>query len=85
MTRFEYALYAAQAPHQQTLMELAEGFYNAVAHAEAEERDPTADPAVVIIGSFIAFQVHADVNTLGGYRRLLTQCEQQMLSAPELQ
>ena len=83
--RFAYALEAAKAPHLQSLMELAEGFYNAVAHAEAEERDPTRDSAVIVIGSFIAFQVHADVNTATGYHELLSSCEQNVFDSKELQ
>jgi hypothetical protein len=85
MNRFAYALEAAKAPHQQTLMELAEGFYNAVAHAEAEDRDPTCDSAVIVIGSFIAFHVHADVNTAHGYHELLSSCEQNVIQGKDLQ
>jgi hypothetical protein len=85
MSRFVYALEAARAPHQCSLMELAEGFYNAVAHVEAENGDASRDPAVVVIGSFIAFHVHADVNTAKGYHELLSSCEQRVIATPELQ
>jgi hypothetical protein len=85
VSRFNTALEAARAPHQCSLMELAEGFYNAVAHVEAEDGDASRDPAVVLLGSFIAFHVHADVNSATGYRELLSSCEQRANTLPELQ
>jgi hypothetical protein len=40
---------------------------------------------VVLLGSFIAFHVHADVNSATGYRELLSSCEQRANTLPELQ
>lgn len=37
---------------------------------------PISDPAVLLLGAFISFQTHSDINTVGGYRRLLNACEE---------
>lgn len=85
MNRYAYALETAKAPHQEPLVNIARGFVDALDQVIAEGTDPQADPAVVILGSFIAFHVHADVNTAAGYQKLLSDCEQRIINAPELQ
>lgn len=74
MNRFQFALDVATAPGQISLPDLAHGFHNAVEHTTAEGSDPFRDPAVLLLGSFIAFQVHADVNSAHGYQTLLQSC-----------
>ena len=36
--------------------------------------DPLQDPAVLVMGAFIAFHTNADVNSYGGYRCLIQRC-----------
>jgi hypothetical protein len=74
MNRFARALQIAAAPIQVSVKVLAQDFLSAVEQAELEESDPLQDPAVIVLGSFIAFHVHADVNTAQGYHHLLTLC-----------
>lgn len=85
MNRFEIALHAAQGPDQVPLSALAKNFHEAVMRVEAEGLDPHQDPAVVVLGSFIAFHVHSDINTAAGYRDLLDMCARQASITPELQ
>jgi len=85
MNRYEYALTAAQAPQQEPLLAIAQNFNDAVSQVIAEGQDPHQDPAVIVLGSFIAFHVHADLNTLHGYQQLLSLCEDQVVHSPELQ
>lgn len=74
MNRFEYVVAAALAPHQATLVDLAYNFYAAVNEVVAEGQDPVLDPAVLVIGTYIAFHTHADVNTNHGYQKLMKLC-----------
>jgi hypothetical protein len=85
MNRHAYALAAARAPHQEPLLNLASGFFNAVSQVFAEGGDPGRDPAVLVLGSFIGFQTHFDVNTGTGYMELLNICEQNVLNERPLQ
>jgi hypothetical protein len=85
MSRFAHALDAAVAPEQISLLTLAKQFSLAVEQTEAEGEDPARDPAVIVLGSFIAFHTHADVNTRGGYHELLGLCRHRFETSPELQ
>jgi hypothetical protein len=78
MNRFQFALKAADGPKAVTLPELADGLVAAISAAEAEGLAAGEDPAVLVIGSFIAFHTHADINTIRGYRDLLSLCEQRL-------
>lgn len=83
MNRFEFVLDAAFAPHQVPLPDLARQFSTALDQVQAEGADPTRDPAVLILGAFIAFHTHADVNTVGGYHRLLDLCAHRLETSKE--
>lgn len=85
MNRFEIALAMAYAPQHQTLPTLAHNFMLAVDQAVAEGLPAESDPAVLVMGAFIAFQTHSDVNSTSGYRKLLTQCEGRAINKVELQ
>lgn len=52
---------------------------------EAEGTDAQNDPATLVLGAFIGFQTHADVNTFKGYKELLSLCELRLNYPPELQ
>ena len=75
MNRFEAALSMAYSPQSQSLPVLARTFALAVDQTVAEGLPVESDPAVLVLGAFIAFQTHSDVNSTRGYRQLLTQCE----------
>lgn len=85
MNRYAYALHASASLQQEPFVNIAQEFLAAVNQVVAEGDDPTEDAAVIVLGSFIAFHVHADVNTFNGYRQLLTLCEQGADDAQELQ
>jgi hypothetical protein len=85
MNRFAHALEAAYAPHLVPLVDLAHRFALAVDQVIAEELDPSNDPAVLVLGSFIAFHTHADVNSASGYHQLLGMCPDRFATTPELQ
>jgi nitrate reductase alpha subunit len=85
MNRYEYVLNAAHAPQEEPLVNLARAFAEAVEQNIALDADPTNDPSVLILGAYIAFRTHADVNTRGGYHKLLSMCEQKLINGAELQ
>ena len=37
--------------------------------------EPIQDPAVLVLGFFVSFHTHADINTNGGLMKLIKQCE----------
>ena len=82
MIRFEHALNAATAPCEVTLSILARQLADAVEQVEAEGTDPVDDPAVLLLGAFIAFHTHADVNTARGYHQLIHLCHERIHAAP---
>lgn len=82
MNRFQFALAAASSTTASTLPRLARELAAAVEAIEQEGGEPEQDPAVLVIGSLIAFHTHADVNTVKGYRDLLSMCEQQLIAHP---
>lgn len=83
MSRFDNALAAAYAPLEQPLCVLAQHFADAVHQATAEGFDAARDPAVMLMGAFIAFHTHSDVNTVSGYHQLLALCKTCALIAPK--
>lgn len=85
MNRFEFALQAASAPHLVALPQLTGALDFAVRQSTAEGHDPAEDPAVLLLGSFVAFQVHFDVNTSDGYRTLLRLCNDRLYNLGVLQ
>lgn len=85
MNRFQFALDVATGPDILSLTALARGFADAVEMAVAEEIEPEEDPAVLLLGSFIAFHVHADVNSANGYQKLLMLCAHQVNTTPVIQ
>lgn len=85
MNRFEFALQASHAPHRICLSQLTKELSQAVAQSIAEGEEPSTDPAVLLLGSFVAFQCHADVNTASGYHRLLALCNERLYNTEILQ
>lgn len=85
MNRFEFVLQTSVAPHQQPLISLAAAFMLAVQQTLIEQADPGQDPAVLILGAYIAFHTHADVNTSKGYHELLAQCAERLQTSPSIQ
>lgn len=85
MNRYAYALHASGSLEQEPFYDIVQHFSDAVTQVIAEGNDPVQDAAVIVLGSFIAFHVHADVNTFNGYQQLLSLCEQGAVSPQELQ
>lgn len=73
MNRFFVALQVAGDPPP--LPALTKGLAQAVEEAIADGENPDACPAVMLLGAFVAFRTHADMNTVGGYRRLIDLCQ----------
>ncbi len=82
MNRHEFALAAATDPALSTLPRLAKGLVDAIEAVEAEGEAPERDPAICVIGAFIAFHTHADVNSVRGYSNLLSLCEERLAQLP---
>ena len=59
--------------HGSTAGLLLDGF-NLALFGKSAQLDPLQDPAVLVMGAFIAFHTNADVNSYGGYRRLIQRC-----------
>lgn len=74
MERYFTALQAAIGPRMPTLPWLATTLSQAVDEVVLEGGNPTDDPAVLLLGAFVAFHTHADVNTTGGYHKLIDLC-----------
>lgn len=72
MLRFHNAINASE--HPPCLKQVAGQLVSAIDEVEAEGNEPTNDPAVLILGAFVAFHTHADVNTRDGYHKLLDMC-----------
>lgn len=49
---------------------------SAIRETKAEGKDPSADPAVMLLGARLSFLTHADVATEIMYRKLIDACEQ---------
>ena len=74
MNRFFHALQAATSPGAPTLPWVATSLAQAVDEVVLEGGEPVNDPAVLLLGAFVAFHTHADVNTVGGYHKLIELC-----------
>ncbi len=85
MNRFDLALKTSLAPHRIDLPQLANAFDFAVRQTVAEGENPGNDPAVLLLGSFVAFHCHADVNTTGGYHQLLALCNDRLCNPKVMQ
>lgn len=75
MKRFYAALDVATSITCPTLQSIVVKLNDAVTEAVADGIEPVNDPAVLLLGAFVAFHTHADVNTVGGYRRLIGLCQ----------
>lgn len=75
MIRDHIVLSMLGMPAPPPLCQVAVGLYNAVKECEHEQTDPETDPAVLLYGVLVAFGTHADVNSVGGYQRLVQMCE----------
>lgn len=75
MKRFLVALEVAtpgmESPGLSTISRM---LVEAIEEVEAEGGAPEQDPAVLVLGTFVAFHTHADVNTTGGFHKLLDLC-----------
>ena len=78
MSRFSYVLKSAVAPTHAPLIELAQQFLSAVEETMAEGAKPELDPAVLVLGTRIAFHTHADVNTYSGFEKLMKLCSDRL-------
>lgn len=86
MNRHEYVLKAAVTGSiYEPLINLARMFVHTLEQNEAEGTDPMLDPATLVLGAFIAFRTHADINTMTEYQKLLAACELRVSSPRELQ
>lgn len=81
MSRFAYAIDVASAPMDFPIASLAKNFHEAVEQTEAEGLNALNDPAVLLLGAYIAFHTHADVNTASGYHKLIAMCHDRIYNA----
>lgn len=84
MSRFAYVLSSAVAPRHPPISELAEKFLSAVLETLAEGEVPENDPAVLVLGTRIAFHTHADVNTYSGFDKLMKLCNDRHEQPPKV-
>jgi hypothetical protein len=85
MNRFEFALAVSVDQSLSSLPILARELVKAIEVVEHEGQEPQDDPAVLLIGAYISFHTHADINSAMGYRRLLTLCEDRLTFEPTAQ
>lgn len=80
MQRYLNALELAQ-PNLDSpgLHEIARALVEAIEEVETEGLEPVHDPAVLILGAFVAFHTHSDVTSLKGFHRLLELCRSNLL------
>ena len=81
MNRFEFALDAASNPLKHSLADHIRAIAAALEHIETEKGVVEEDPAILVIGSFISFHTHADINTFNGFTQLLDLCARRMSGA----
>lgn len=81
MNRFEFALDAAANPLKHKLADHIKAAAAAVEQIETEGNSVEEDPAILVIGSFISFHTHADINTFNGFTQLLDLCARRMSGA----
>ena len=72
----EFVLDVATGPNNVSLADLLRVASEYVAMLAEADLPPINDPAVLLLGAFISFQTHSDINTVGGYKRLLDACEE---------
>ena len=65
-----------------TLPQLAANFLDAIDEVTLEGGKYVDDPAVLLLGSFIGFHTHFDVNTHSGYDKLLGMCIERIDERP---
>ena len=71
LTALEVATPGVPSPGLPTISRM---LVEAIDEVEAEGGRPGDDPAVLVLGAFVAFHTHADVNTTTGFHRLLDLC-----------
>lgn len=74
MTVDEFVVAAAASPTLPSFTEILQVMAEYATTLEEAQLDPLQDPAVLVMGAFIAFHTNADVNSYGGYRRLIQRC-----------
>lgn len=78
MKRYIDALHAATGAGMPSLPWLANTLVAAIDDVTLEGGTPETDPAVLLLGSFVAFHTHADVNSVAGYHHLIDLCTAQV-------
>ena len=78
----QFVLNAAYSANLPSLRDLVHVLNETIAQIEQRGGVLQDDPAVLILGSFIAFHTHSDINTVGGYKHLLDMCATRLLNAP---
>lgn len=74
MTVDEFVVAASVSPTLPSFTEILQVMAEYATNLEEAQLDPLQDPAVLVMGAFIAFHTNADVNSYGGYRRLIQRC-----------
>lgn len=74
MKRYFDALSAATGAAMPSLPWAAATLVEAIDDVVLEGGRPEDDPAVLLLGAFVAFHTHADINTVGGYHQLIEIC-----------
>ena len=74
MTVDEFVVAASASPTLPPFTQILQVMAEYVAALGEAQLDPLQDPAVLVMGAFIAFHTNADVNSYGGYRRLIQRC-----------
>ena len=74
----EFVVAASSGAELPPFGQLVQVMADYVAALEEAQVDPLNDPAVLILGAYIAFHTHSDINTLGGYKRLIKRCEDRL-------
>ncbi len=75
MTVDEFVVAASNSPDLPSLNELLQVMAEYVQLLEASGHSAVDDPAVLLLGAYISFHTHSDINTVGGYKRLVRLCE----------
>lgn len=58
-----------------SLSAIAHQLVDAIEDVESEGGDPCADPAVLVLGAFVAFHTHSDVTSSKGFHHWLDLCQ----------
>ena len=73
MKRHELPVRASQV-EEISLLAMCENLLQAVQEVQAEGKEPSHDPAVMVLGANLAFMTHADVTSRGMYRDMIERC-----------